>query len=331
MPQLDASTAPALPDLGSVLTSWLEHADLCEVLRKRAQVRRLSGQAGLPRRGASEAAARWLSGVHAVAEFASRERFGARAFYLALPTDQAAGLFDRVLGGGGQAGIPARSGALSDAECGVLAHLAAHACAACSDTLAVRDVFCADAPALRALCAAGALWPLRIAAEGLALDVKIIFAAPAECPAGRYPFAVSVRDELPHEILAALTIGDLLASDAWPLSVSTRGLEGRVELSVFGLSERVEAVLSGRRITSMDRPSPPPDRTRAELRLAELALDFWALAALGSGAPVELPEESLREATLHVDGLARAAGSLAQLRGVVALRVHSLFTRDSTL
>jgi hypothetical protein len=340
MPQLDASAFPALPDLGSVLTSWIEHADLCEVLRKRAQVVGLVGAVALPRRGTSETASRWLAGTHVVCEIVSRARFGARAFYLALPVDQAAGLLDRVLGGGGQAGVAAALGALSDAECGVLAHLAAHACAACGDAWAVRDVFCADAGRLIKLCAGGAFWPVRLTAHDLAedargrvreqiFDAKIVFDTAADCPQDRHALAVSIYDELALDALDALEVGDLLASDAWPLTASIRGLEGRVELSVKGLAERAAATLSGGLIEVTGAIQARSPMSRAELRLGEILLTFWELSGLATDRRIQLPGADLSAATLHVDGEARAAGSLVRVRGTVALRVHSLFTRDS--
>jgi hypothetical protein len=368
MPPFDPSTAQTLPDLGRVLVSWLEHADLCEVLRKRAQVVGLRAQVALPRRATGETTSRWLSGVHVLCELVNTKRFGAHVFFLALPADQAAGLLDRVLGGSGRTGIAGVAGALSDTECGVLAHLAAQACAACSDALAVRDVFCADAGTLRALCADGAIWPLRIAgspardgvrvdpqpprsppqeqAGDLLLDVKLLFRAAADCPAGRYPLAISLTDDVAPETLAALEIGDLLASDAWPLTLTARGLEGMVALSVAGSSERAAAVLCGSRLTGVRAPvvrepsagarsaERETDRRArhaalAELRLYELALGFWQLAELMGGGALELPGDGPAEATLHVAGQRHAAGSLVQLRGAIALRVHLLFTRDS--
>lgn len=369
MPPFDASAAQTLPDLGRVLASWLEHADLCEVLRKRAQVVRLRAQAALPRRATSDTTSRWLSGVHVLCEFVSRERFGARQFFLALPVDQAAGLLDRILGGSGRSGVPGAAGALSDAECGVLAHLAAQACSAYSDALAVRDVFCADAGKLRALCADGAIWPLRIAASpardagradppardqareeagDLVLDVKALFGAADDCPAGCYPLTVSMLDELAPETLAALEVGDLLVSETWPLTLTARGLEGMVALSVAGISEHATAVLCGPRLAGVQTPArrdrdaapgaPSDERetqrnagheARAELRLYELALGFWQLAELVCGGSLELPGDGPREATLHVAGQRHAVGSLMQLRGAIALRVHLLFRRDS--
>jgi hypothetical protein len=370
MPPFDASAAQTLPDLGRVLVSWLEHADLCEVLRKRAQVVVLRAQVALPRRATSDTASRWLSGTHVLCEFVSRKRFGARAFFLALPADQAAGLLDRVLGGSGRTGVAGATGALSDTECGVLAHLAAQACAACSEALAVRDVFCADAERSRALCADGAIWPLRIAASpardvartdpqaprgqmreeagDLVLDVKLLFGAAADCPAGRYPLAISLTEDVAPETLAALEVGDLLASDAWPLTLTARGLEGMVALSVAGVSEHAAAVLCGSHLAGVQAaaargrnaapaglsPGRKTERSAnhealAELRLYELPLSFWQLAELVGGGTLDLPGDGLRQATLHVAGQARASGSLMQLRGAIALRVHLLFTRDS--
>jgi hypothetical protein len=175
-------------------------------------------------------------------------------FFFALPVDQAAGLLDRVLGGSGQSGVAGVAGTLSEAECGVLAHLAAQVCSACSAAWTVRDVFCADAARLLALCEQGALWPLRIAAStesetaradarpprasprqgsaDLVLDAKLLFAVAEDCPAGRYALALSVQDALAPEALTGLEVGDLLASDAWPLTLSARGLEGVVTLGV---------------------------------------------------------------------------------------------------
>jgi hypothetical protein len=368
MPPFAASTAQTLPDLGRVLVSWLEHADLCEVLRKRAQVVGLRAQVALPRRATGETTSRWLSGVHVLCEFVSAKRFGAHVFFLALPADQAAGLLDRALGGSGRMGIAGAAGALSDTECGVLAHLAAQACAACSDALAVRDVFCADAGALRALCPDGAIWPLRItgspARDGarsdslpprglpqeqvgdLLLDVKLLFRAASDCPAGRYPLAISLTEGVAPETLAALEIGDLLANDAWPLTLTARGLEGMVALSVAGSSEQAAAVLCGSRLTGVrgaaareasagalslerERDRSARHEALAELRLYELPLGFWQLAELMGGGALDLPGEGPGEATLHVGGQPHAAGSLVQLRGAIALRVHLLFTRDS--
>ena len=102
----------------------------------------------------------------------------------------------------------------SEAECGVLAHLAAQVCAACAGTLAVRDVFCADGEKLRALCAHGALWPLSIRASALreavrgepepprgppreagadfTFDAKLLFSAESDCPAGHFVLTLAL-------------------------------------------------------------------------------------------------------------------------------------------
>jgi hypothetical protein len=350
MPPIDASSAPTLPDLGRVLLSWLEHADLCEVLRKRVQVVGLRADLGLPRRATSETCARWLSGSHLLCELANRERFGARACFFALPVDQAAGLLDRALGGSGQIGVAGVAGTLSDAECGVLAHLAAQVCTTRSAALTVRDVFCADAGKLRALCAEGALWPLRIAASperetpraearspraaqrqtsaDLVLDAKLLFAAPDDCPTDRYTLALSVQDALAPETLTALQVGDLLASDVWPLALSARGLEGMLALGVDGIAERAAAALSGTRVTC-GHPhaahAPARNESVSELRLYDGPVSFWQLAELAGGGTLELPDGP-RVATLYVAGQPRAAGDLVRLRGAIALRVSELFS-----
>jgi hypothetical protein len=360
MPPFDASAVQTLPDLGRVLVSWFEHADLCEVLRKRAQVVGLRAQLGLPRRSTGETTSRWLSSMHAVCELGSRERFGARVFCLALPVDQAAALLDRVLGGSGQAGVASAAGTLSDAECGVLAHLAAQACAACGAALSVRDVFCADAEKLRGLCAEGALWPLRIGAElaqadgasraprgassegasELTFDAKLLFGAAADCPAGRYPLALSLPDTIALETLKALEVGDLLASDAWSLTLTSRGLEGVLVLSASGVAESAGATLCGPRVAGLagrarrleaasgsqaaatGRDASPA--LPAELRLYEIALGFWELAELAAGGAIDLPAPGPRAATLYVAGQPLASGGLVRMHGAIALRVEAL-------
>lgn len=354
MSPFDTSAIQMLPELGRVVLSWLEHDDLCELLRKRAQVVDLRAQLALPRHAADENSSRWLSGTHVLCELASRERFGARACFIALPVDQAACLLDRVLGGSGQPGVAAAAGALSDAECGVLAHLAAQACAACGGALAVRDVFCGDAEKLRGLCADGALWPLRVAASpmretpradaapaggDLAFDVKLLFGAAADCPAGRYAVALALHDAVAREALEALEPGDLLTSDTWPLTFTARGLEGSVALGVRGISERAAVALCGARVLggraqvpretparAADLHHPAGGAVLAELRLCELGLGFWELAELAGGGSVELPERNPREATLYVEGQPYAAGPLVRLHGAVALRIHTLFS-----
>lgn len=316
---------PALVGLGHALSSALEQADLREVLRKSVQIGALTGTVALPRQiVAAGGSGRALHGLQLVVDFVGGPVPGSQPFALVLPVEQAAGLVDRLLGGTGQLGIAASVGALAEAECGVLAYLAARCCAALGTGQRVADVSCATGEALAARWPRAILWPMRMANAELTLDLYALFAEPASCPAQAIELTVLVSDELAREALAELQVGDLLVSDCWLLSATTRGLEGTVELRIGGCDERLRGVLAGDRLSVLDGRLATP--SSAELRLATLTVSFAQLAALVSGCELRLEADALDASVLYLAGEPVLTGCLVQYASGVGLQVRRVYS-----
>src|SRR5690606_6472077 len=84
----------------------------------------------------------------------------------------------------------------------------------------------------------GVVWPLVLETRLGAVDLRLSL-SPQEAQATpeAHPFFVTLRDRVAPQDLDALAPGDLLLSDAWPLTLSAQGLVGPVEVAVAGSAE----------------------------------------------------------------------------------------------
>jgi hypothetical protein len=239
---------------------------------------------------------------------------------VALPPEQALDLVDRVLGGNGRSTLPGRAGLPSDAECGVLAYLAARCVRACDADLRVQDVRCE--PRARTSDATALLWPLRVTAEDdLKLDIKLIFADAASYPRAPVAARLALIDQLDEAALQALEVGDLLVSDDWSLYATSSGMSGLLELCIAGSDERALVSLEGDALRLVPRMPRARKGHTAELVLARLPLSIADLAQLMDGA--SLPCPPLAYAALETQGREVARGRLMRFRGQLALEVEA--------
>jgi hypothetical protein len=318
------SDGPALCALGNALAALLEQADLREVLRKSAQIVGLRGSLALPRQIANVSGAQSpLHGLQAVVELVGGATSASHGFALALPVEQAAALVDRLLGGPGVVGIASKVGALSDAECGVLAYLASRCCVASRAQLRVADVHCQSATQLAARWPNGVGWAVRLESPELAFDACALFADAVSCAAEELTLELLVRDELSADALAPLEPGDLLLSDRWPLTATTRGLEGLVELHVPGCQERLVGQLQGETLRTTGRRATAHG---AELLLGTVRVELAQLSALCSGGELRLGPNWLQRAVLRVEGRPVLAGQLVQYAGSIGLTASELYS-----
>lgn len=150
----------------------------------------------------------------------------------------ATNLVDRALGGRGQLGVATASSLPSDAECGVLAYLAARALRGFPGYW-VRDVYATrEAPP-----DADVIWPASLRwthGAGVALLGWSSGALPQ-----RMRVQVGWSDSLANADQRALEVGDVLSSDGVVLSVTSHGLAGIGLARVAGLGERARVVLDG--------------------------------------------------------------------------------------
>jgi len=163
-----------------------------------------------------------------------------------------------------------------------------------------------------------------VASDTLSLDLVMLFRTPSTCPAGLFVADVLVQDQLAATTLHALEAGDLLVSDRWLLTATSRGVQGPVQLRVPGCEQRLAASLEGDHLRVSGAAAPAEG---AELVLLTLQLSFWQLAELASGAPLPLDPAWLeRPVLLRAEGHVLLAGRLVQHAGGVALQASAVYS-----
>jgi hypothetical protein len=229
----------------------------------------------------------------------------ASAFELALVLDatSAAAWVDRALGGNGESGIASSSGSLSEAECGVLAYLAARICKRLG-AMQVCDV------RTRATLDACVLWPITL--DGRVLAQCALAPWLADGLVGLHRLRVSVFDRGPSTV----QVGEVWISDRWNLSSASDGLAGEVLLRVEGCAQGLSAIVSGGRVQATG-PSTLADQL--ELVLGSEPKSFGELARIAGGEP--FTHAPWREAELRKGDEVIARGELVSWRGAIGLRV----------
>ncbi|MET0282905.1 MAG: hypothetical protein ABW352_00485 [Polyangiales bacterium] len=225
---------------------------------------------------------------------------------LRISGEHAARWVDRALGGNGDSGLAARSGSLSEGECGVLAYLASRVCRelASFQVLDVRPAPKIDACVLWPITLESALGPVALTAAlapGLAESLLV-----------PHRLTVSVFDRAP----SALHAGEVWISDRWNLSSASDGLAGEVQLSVEGCTSPLSAIVSAGQLRAQ---GPSSTRDDIELVLAQEPTQFAQLARIAAGerAPFALADT----VELRRESQAIARGELISWRGAIGVRI----------
>jgi hypothetical protein len=135
---------------------------------------------------------------------------------------------------------------------------------------------------------------------------------------GPFTLRACVSDAPAPEVLSQLSPGDVLVSDAFLLTSTTRGPVGPVRLEAEGL--RVGGRLEAGRVWSV--PSPEQARTgELEIVLTERTVDMRTLALVRAGHEPAFRDVALRTVELRHEGRRLGAGELVSYRGAVGVRV----------
>jgi hypothetical protein len=325
MPHREAPVESSLSPAQDPLAAFLPWLELREVLRHTLQLDGdVSSACGWPRTLlAAGHAERWLSGPRILCTFSHASDGEQPLVHLALPVDQAVALVDLCLGGSGKPSVPCQAGAPTDAECGVLAYLAARCVRICAPELLLRDVATRRAAELSSWPDGAWLWPLRLVLGSLELELGLIVGAGAPLSQRTLRAELVIRDELEPSALAALAAGDLLLCEEWPGQFTHRGLSGTCELSVPALAAGLRVALEAGQVRALREGSPARGPGRARLVLADIDATLYQLAQLASGQ-CALPVTALPRARLELDGAHVASGRLVRYGGALALEVGEL-------
>jgi hypothetical protein len=269
-------------------------------------------------------AARFVRPDDVAVELVRVPQDGARRAFVLLPRREAARMVDFTLGGDGR--LEHVLG-LRESELGVLGYLAARVCAELGLAFEVCDV----GPAHIARFPSEptwVVWPLVLHTPLGALDLRIVLSeAEARALPHRFELGVLLHDRVDADVARTLAPGDLLVSDSWALTVTTRGLQGPVTVQVSGCAHDLTAHLSDGMLHVTGAPVSPREAPCVEVRLARLGLPLHALAAALGGCPWPLSEVPSESVLLSLDGEPWAEGALVVYRGAVGVRVartHSM-------
>jgi hypothetical protein len=325
MPHLEPPVEASLSTVGDPLAIFLPWLELRDVLRQTLQIAGVSSALGWPRLLTPELAARWFSGPQLLCTFADASDLDAATSFVGLPVNQAVALADLCLGGEGRAGVACEAGAPDEAECGVLAYVAARCVRICAPALRLRDVATRRASELTGWPEGTLLWPLRIKL-GAGVELELALLLPSDSALAQRPLkaCLAIAEELDATTLATLGAGDLLVCESWPGHLTSQGLSGALELGTEAFQGALRVALEAGRIRKLaSTGSAVRSGKQARLVLTELTLRFADLAGLASGS-AEFPVAASELAYLELDGQARAHGKLVRYRGAIALEVLGL-------
>ena len=241
----------------------------------------------------------------------------AAAAWLWLDAAFASNLVDRALGGRGQLGIATATGLPSEAECGVLAYLAARSARA-FESVWIRDVVASrDSPP-----SASIVWPLSVRWNGGSGVARLGLGASFNH--ALLSARIGWFDGLSEAALTALEVGDVLISDGVALSATTRGLAGSCLLHVRGLSDTLRVVLESNQLHGRraERVKPRTDELFVELQA--LALSVADLARLTAGGEITLPPAQAAQVQLTRNEQPLAQGELVQVAGSIGVRICAI-------
>jgi hypothetical protein len=325
MPHLEAPVEASLAAVGDPLADVLPWLELRDVLRQTLQIGEVSSALGWPRVCDAELAQRTFASPSVVCTFADVSAFEPPPAFVVLPTDQAVALADLCLGGEGRASVPGAAGVPHDAECGVLAYLAARCVRICAPTLRLRDVSVDRVSARLAPEVSLLRWPMRVKLGAtLELQLSLLVSMQSALAQQLRRVSVAIREELDAGALGALSPGDLLVCEGWPGCFTALGVAGCVELSVAGLREPLMAALEGGKLRALRDGSATATRHgEARLVLADVDASLADLAELAADRR-ELLLPPLERGYLQRTGQTIARGSLVRYGGALALEVGEL-------
>ncbi len=245
--------------------------------------------------------------------------------WLWLDAAFASNLVDRALGGRGQLGIATAAALLSDAECGVLAYLAART-ARGFEGLWIRDVYATrDTPPKAQI-----VWPVSLRFHGGYGIARLGWHASSVNAA--LPAQIGWLDNLGNEDLRALDIGDVLIDDGvhgLPLSTTTRGLAACGVMRVQGLAETLSVVVDGSVLHGRrgERVKTRPGELFVVLH--DLHLPVCDIATLACGGHTVIPAKQTAHVQLRRGEAQIAQGELVQIGSAIGVRILTLNTASA--
>ena len=237
--------------------------------------------------------------------------------WLWLDAAFAVNLVDLALGGRGQVGTATASNLPSDAECGVLAYLAARALRA-FEGVWVRDVSATRA----ALPPAAVVWPATVSFPFGAGIARL--GCSNELSEAHLTVQLGWLDSLRSSDASALAQGDVLLNDELALSVTTQGLCGPCALWLECSHEVLHAKLDGNSLQGAKVERGRPSRDRLEIVWQSLTMSVSELAGLAARGSAKLPARSDTNVQLHHESKELARAELVRVGNSVGLRIRAL-------
>ncbi len=237
--------------------------------------------------------------------------------WLWLDAALATNLVDRALGGRGQLGVATTAALPSDAECGVLAYLAARAVRG-FECLWVRDVYATDAAAPQA----SVIWPVSLRWQGGTGVARF------GCGAAWSMSAVSVQigwlNSVSPRDRDTLEVGDVLTCEDAPLSVTTQGLATSGVMRMAGVADTLRVVIDGAQLHGVraERSKTRPDELFVVMH--DLTLSIIDIAKLAGGGCITVPNGKPAHVSLRQGERTIAGGELVQVGSAVGVRIQSL-------
>ncbi len=275
---------------------------------------------GMPRALEAGALPKWLRPDDVMVELSRLPSDGASRAALLFPQTDAARWVDRALGGDGQIG---RAAPLRPVEHGVLAYHLAQGLSELFPSLSVCDVDRAEASYLGSRLGSGVIWPMLLTTPLGRVDLRLLL---SEALAASVPeearLSLVLRDRLAREAWTALSAGDVLWSEALPLTLTTQGLVGELELCIEGCADGLAVRVDGDVVTASQHTLSERVPDSLELVLGQGSLRLLELAQAASGRPVSLgtplPNERV---SLHYPDAAPRLGELVAHRGGFGVRL----------
>jgi hypothetical protein len=310
--------------LAALFQPFLRDLEVRDVVRALFDGALTACASGWPRLVGPASLASWLRRSDIFVELTCAPARQSFALAIALHADSATLVVDRLLGAAHRSGAASDSGGPSEAECGLLAYVAARLCTASRAPLIVRDV--------RRTAILGELeretlvvWPFALTSTfGMLHGNLLISPAMLEPLATTVVVTMALRGRLSStDTLAELASGDLLVSDEWSLTNTSDGLFGPVLLAARGTDTVFRGQLANGAVQAC-MPLEQASEDELELVIAERRSSLLELAQLASGAPFPFIPTEDQPTVLRRDGQVVAIGELIVHQGALGLRVREV-------